>query len=631
MRAFFARGVEKMHLPWTVEALPVLIHISLFLFFAGLAVFLFNINHSAFVCVISWIGLFSMVYGWITLMPIFWYDSPYFTPLSSTAWFFCAPSRYIFFLRHCLIDHGSSDSILSFFRWKDLRCWILGGVEAAAKYVASDPISGIDLGILDWTVGALGEDDLLERFFEVIPGFFSSTLVEFPKIDSKHHLGHHIKLRDALGGFLWRTMSSNSIIESVKNRRFDIYLNAVNTAFEPDQVSDTLWKVLQGDFGQMPQNIVTVYTLSRLCTSNNEDISLVGRCLVARALHSIQERDDRWIALARDQFCFPEHALQDDVAHCDDSLLLYIVIRQTRRVAISEIGLFQLSFPNFDICNALPELQNEFCALWDEMVLEARVRRHPHIFLLRWIHPFYLALHQGADAAPTAFDASFDLSDPSSYPLCNVPAHHPNPAVPSPTQLDPSPHTPPLEGQQIPSGRTSPQQPKEADIVPALLSFKDSVPTAQEFPYASPTTDPVDIAPHDTSLTGPSIHQPIEMVALDSNPLDSMMISHLSQPSLSYTFDGLTPDMPINEAGENSHSPAAASHTYPHHDPVPVTVHPSTLLRLPLGFVKQTGDFLSLRSQFPRFDVASSFRSRQAAVYTRPTTCFGHRSNFAHS
>ncbi|KAH9956673.1 hypothetical protein BGW80DRAFT_1187103, partial [Lactifluus volemus] len=36
IRAFFANGVEKFHVPWSVEALPALLHLSLFLFFTGL-------------------------------------------------------------------------------------------------------------------------------------------------------------------------------------------------------------------------------------------------------------------------------------------------------------------------------------------------------------------------------------------------------------------------------------------------------------------------------------------------------------------------------------------------------------------------------------------------------------------
>ncbi|KAI9434060.1 hypothetical protein H4582DRAFT_2101151 [Lactarius indigo] len=44
IRAFFAEGVEKFLLPWAVEALPTLLHASLFLFFAGLVVFLWNVH-----------------------------------------------------------------------------------------------------------------------------------------------------------------------------------------------------------------------------------------------------------------------------------------------------------------------------------------------------------------------------------------------------------------------------------------------------------------------------------------------------------------------------------------------------------------------------------------------------------
>ena len=83
MRAFFASGVDKMYVPLVVEGLPVMLHLSVFLFFSGLVIFLLNVNHSVYLAVICWIGFFAAVYGCITFMPMFWSDSPYFTPLSS--------------------------------------------------------------------------------------------------------------------------------------------------------------------------------------------------------------------------------------------------------------------------------------------------------------------------------------------------------------------------------------------------------------------------------------------------------------------------------------------------------------------------------------------------------------------
>ena len=70
MRAFFANGVDKMHIPWAVEGLPMLLHLSLFLFFGGLAIYLFNVDQEVFTCVVSWIGLFLAVYGLISLLPM---------------------------------------------------------------------------------------------------------------------------------------------------------------------------------------------------------------------------------------------------------------------------------------------------------------------------------------------------------------------------------------------------------------------------------------------------------------------------------------------------------------------------------------------------------------------------------
>ncbi|KAN0126424.1 hypothetical protein V8E52_000064, partial [Russula decolorans] len=87
MRAFFADGVDKMQIHWAVEGLPTLLHISLFLFFGGILIYLYNVNHEIFFYVIGCIGLFSVVYGLITLLPLIRKDSPYYAPLSTPAWF----------------------------------------------------------------------------------------------------------------------------------------------------------------------------------------------------------------------------------------------------------------------------------------------------------------------------------------------------------------------------------------------------------------------------------------------------------------------------------------------------------------------------------------------------------------
>jgi hypothetical protein len=44
MQAYYADGVDKMHIPWAVEGLPTLLHLSVFLFFGGLIIFLLSIS-----------------------------------------------------------------------------------------------------------------------------------------------------------------------------------------------------------------------------------------------------------------------------------------------------------------------------------------------------------------------------------------------------------------------------------------------------------------------------------------------------------------------------------------------------------------------------------------------------------
>jgi hypothetical protein len=83
----------------------------------------------------------------------------------------------------------------------------------------------------------------------------------------------------------------------------------------------------------------------------------------------------------------------------------------------------------FDFLGTSPELQHEFCALWNEVIRTHYLGASWRI--LRPIHNIYLTLHLHTNSAPTAFSASTDDEDPilwllSSYPLCNIPGHHPD-------------------------------------------------------------------------------------------------------------------------------------------------------------------------------------------------------------
>ncbi|KAH9987554.1 hypothetical protein BJV77DRAFT_1186736, partial [Russula vinacea] len=97
IRTFHAEGVEKLYLHLGARVVPLLIQASLLLFFAGLPVFFFNVNHTVFNVVVTWLGICVVVYACITLMPIIFRNSPYYTPLSPFIWWCVASVLFIIY------------------------------------------------------------------------------------------------------------------------------------------------------------------------------------------------------------------------------------------------------------------------------------------------------------------------------------------------------------------------------------------------------------------------------------------------------------------------------------------------------------------------------------------------------
>ncbi|KAN0140391.1 hypothetical protein V8E53_001600, partial [Lactarius tabidus] len=205
IRAFFAEGVDKFLLPWAVEALPTMLHLSLFLFFAGLSVFLWNVNLTILKVVLSWVGLCTALYGCITFIPVFRHDSPYHTPLS-------LPVLWISF------DFFSLETYRRFQRLAErYGKYLAQGMRKTAEETAFGSPSEIDARAFLWTFDSLDEDHELERFFSGLPGFRSSKMVKDPLPNLRPD--QQGKLLNALVGLSDRTSSSNLLPEPVKIRR----------------------------------------------------------------------------------------------------------------------------------------------------------------------------------------------------------------------------------------------------------------------------------------------------------------------------------------------------------------------------------------------------------------------------
>ena len=474
MRAFFANGVDKFGARLVVERLPMLLHLSLFLFFVGLAIFLFNVNHAVFGSVVWLIVSFSTVYGLITLMPVFWHNSPYFTPLSGLVFrvvhLELAVST-VFFVVWVFRDLKTWEHLQRWLRRR--RRWAFGGVEKEAEEEVSERSWEVDVRILGWSIGALGDDDALEKFFDAIPGFFNSKLVK-PRDFPKYLLNW---FWNALNGFLCRTLSSNLVSESIKSHRVDIGMYAMSLIGSPRTSSTSSFPydilVEPGRWDQVsqipelgPDRILTY------CTSDHKHTAHYAQCIVAKILASVPERDDHWIQFATRALGLSELDLRNYISHGNDNVVLAIsihLIRQSIQYRFYDWDALK-AFSKLDIVKTVPELQHGFCVLWNEVVLEARKQEQglhsnhsPLVVILRWSRRQYIALHRDADASEIDFPR-----DPSLFPLCDIPHHlHGHGSVPeSTTPVPPQPGVSPAGSPRQPTlgGNTVPQQAEGVNV-----------------------------------------------------------------------------------------------------------------------------------------------------------------------
>ncbi|KAH9056360.1 hypothetical protein EDB87DRAFT_1238152 [Lactarius vividus] len=209
IRAFFAEGIEKLHLPWAVEALPTLLHLSLFLFFAGLLIFLFNINHT--------------VFGVVTC--------PYYAPLSLSAWFLVCGILYVItkllslLFMKCTGYYDLKLHDLQFRFWR----WLQDGIGGAAEDAALKRSSEIDGRSFQWMVDSLDEDHELEQFFAGIPGFFKSTVIKDPQNAFRNGWTPSGTLLELVN----RTLSSHTLSDLAKRRRITVCRKAMDVASFP--------------------------------------------------------------------------------------------------------------------------------------------------------------------------------------------------------------------------------------------------------------------------------------------------------------------------------------------------------------------------------------------------------------
>jgi hypothetical protein len=315
-----------------------------------------------------------------------------------------------------------------------------------------------------------------------------------------------------------RTLSSRLLSESIKERRLIVCMQALD-AF--DQSFPSPFYLIQV-FGPPPvdevmQSIQIGHLLRSRCRRSKDENTLLAQMLVAGIIASVPERNGHWRVLVMDQLRISEDVLEDYLAH-GDSVLLANWIHITRQFFrfSGELGwmpvvlrFVQSIISKFDIRNTLPGLQHNFCALWNKLIRETH---HIETYdsdnansFLRSNRHHIIALHQGTDNVPTAFDGSTNDSDsilgqPSSYPLCNIPGHHSDGAT------DETTHS---------LIHSSPVHPPDAD----LNSISLAAPDVPSFPAFTPDYSCINLT-EQSSLHGVSHATSITQSSHFSSPVN---------------------------------------------------------------------------------------------------------------
>ena len=504
-RAFLANGVHTSGLRRVFEALPYMIHVSLFLFFTGLPIYLFNANHVVTIPVVCWVGLSVVTYLTISSMPMIWLGSPYYTPIAHLYW----------------------------------------NREKRVEEVVSRSSAEMDNHILSWLVKTLVNDSDQLKLLEYLPGFFRSPLVHSGLL-SLTNLDGEI-LSSVLERFLLRTWNLKSS-DLPKWRQIALCVKVAD-ALSLDFVASV---IMDDIFPSDKYKLLTSIELGELLrtrdSNTQEEIGLCAQSIVAGIISNVpwdsKGRDERWVALAADQLGKPRDTIRgygkDSVLLANLTHITRQILRsaqlggQSRKIAGQSICILP-SVSSFDIQNTLLELQDDFLALCAEIVKAQSPKRIRALTEIQgYLSKLRTALTQGTSKLSTAsvsIPPSIRLSGHSSHSIDHFEGVHEENTHKSTTTSRPILYPDAGHATHATASPTHFLAPDHSIVVPADESSPGGSPDAKKhIPQGAirPRSDPESLesrsvsgdaqdtaSPASTSFTSPAAPQPT--FGLDTN------------------------------------------------------------------------------------------------------------------
>jgi hypothetical protein len=357
VRSYLFLGTLNFGIHHAVEAAPMLLHLSVFLFFIGLVMFFIIVNKVVAIILSIFVGITGMAYFTLTILPCIYRNCPYGTPVSSILWclwhasaFFATFSlRWILRRFYALLVPYNQGDIESG-KQRKLTQWlntIDNSLDKHGKYIKDgfrfSIIQGaleapvvVDVKALDWLLKLPGmaEKGKIQDFVVNTPGDMLAQLMSGP-IESGR-----IIFRDHLLALL-RSCAPHTVElgdEYVRRRRLSVCLDAVlrivKASSDPYGVS-----LSESVLNDIRTNFANVRLMRPLWADTDPHIRIISRsicALLARHLvrkQPLEESELAWLQEVMGRSSNTIYNSLDDISKADsmnfDSYIHGVLANQT--------------------------------------------------------------------------------------------------------------------------------------------------------------------------------------------------------------------------------------------------------------------------------------------------------------
>ncbi|KAK6993049.1 hypothetical protein R3P38DRAFT_2801031 [Favolaschia claudopus] len=162
MFSFLYYGLRRFNMHTIVDIIPLLLHLSLLLFFSGLVAFLVPVNTGITLIAFGMLSVVAITYSVLTVIPLRYLDSPYRTPLTGLFW-----KLYQYFKIQWSPRPSPSEPADQAAHSEFAGETMVAAISRVAAE-ASEQRASRDLKALVWTVKSLADDTELEPFVDAV-------------------------------------------------------------------------------------------------------------------------------------------------------------------------------------------------------------------------------------------------------------------------------------------------------------------------------------------------------------------------------------------------------------------------------------------------------------------------------